>query len=643
MAQIDILDRKFGMLAAKKGYASKEQINQAFQEQKSQAAAGKTVLIGDILVQAKILTEEQRNEILDSQKELKRQFAARDQASQEVKEPEKDQEEKADASEVAEEAVEESPPDLDKAKRVQNDSGFELAITPDRIRAYIYPLEENTPEVGFDDIKSLLGMEGIKFGIVEDEKIAEYLAARPSKDNVFKVAQGIPVDPGKQPEIKYYFDINWLKAATIDESGKIDYKNRGKIPMVKQGELLAELLPGTEGKPGKDIYGEIVDSPPPDLVSLSCGRGAKRSDDSTSAISEIDGLPELLDNGTICVSDTLPISGDVGVETGHIEFDGHIDVKGAVQEGYRVKGKTLKADEIHNAEIEMQGDIAIAKGIIGAKIITDGTVKARHIRDSKVDALGDVHVEREVYEAHIETNGLFSIERGVIMGSTISAMKGIDALDIGSEASDPCTIITGIDNRLEKQITTFNMQIAKKEKERERLNALIKEIKDRPEKIDEEIGKLAQKQDQAMVKGRTLKQTLKSLQAANDRKNIVKVLTIIKAMNSKLAQIQSSIDSLLKEQEQIEANIEKYTGQVTKLEEEIVELQDDIKSLLEMSKIRQVSTGVKATGKVYDRTSIRGRNSSLIVKGTLERVLIQEIKNPEPGSDQEWLMSVSQI
>ncbi len=635
MAQSNILERKFGMLAIKKGYASKEQVTRALQEQKSQAAQGKAPFLGDILVEAEIITEDQKKELLESQKELKKQLAEKKEKPQAAKGQEDKKEPSPD--------IEEEPPDLEGAKKVQNDSGFELAVSADRIRAYIYPLEDNAPRAVIDDIKGLIEMEGISSGLVDDEKIIEYLASMPAKDSIFKIAQGEPVDPGKQTEIKYHFDTDPFKVATIDESGKIDHKDRGKIPMVNAEDLLAEIIPGSEGTPGKDIYDKTVDPPPPDLVSLSCGPNVKRSEDGFKAFSEIYGRPELLDDTTISVSDTLPIAGDVGVETGHIEFDGNIVVKGGVQEGYRIKGKTLKADEIHNAEVDIEGDIVVAKGIIGAKILTDGSVKAKHVRDTTIDALGDVSVAREVYESHIETNGVFRIERGTIMGSTISAMKGLEASEIGSEASDPCTIITGIDNRLEKQITILNIQIAEKEKEQEKLKTLIDELKDRPEAIEDEIGELAQKQDQAMVKGRTLKQTLKSLQKSDDRKNIVKVVTIIKALNSKLEKMQNDLDNLLKEQEQIEENITNYTNAIKKLETEVQELQDDIKSMLEMAKIRQTSSGIKATGTIYDRTSIRGRNASLIVKGNLQRVLIQEIKNPEQGSDQAWLMSVSKL
>jgi uncharacterized protein (DUF342 family) len=511
------------------------------------------------------------------------------------------------------------------------------------MQAFIYPLGEETPDVGLDVIKGLIEMERIKVGIASNEKITEYLRSKPTKDNLFKLAQGKRAGQGEPTKIKYHFDTNPLKVATVDESGKIDYKNKGKIPMVNAEDLLAEIIPGTEGHSGKDIYGETIDPPAPDLVSLAIGMYVKRDEDGFKAFAEIYGRPELLDDGTICVSDTLPIPGDVGVETGHVEFDGNIEVRGSVQEGYKVKGKTLKADEIHNAEIEMEGDIVVSKGIIGGKILTDGSVKARHIRDATIDALGDIIVEREVYESHIETNGIFRIERGTIMGSSISAMKGLEASEIGSEASDPCTIITGIDNRLEKQIINFNMQIAQKEKEQEKLRSLVNEVKEKSHTLEAEIGKLAQQQDETISKGRPLKQTLKTLQETDDRKNIIKVLKIIKSLNAKLEHMQNDLDNLLNEQKQTEENIAKHDNEIKKLGDEIQELQDDIKSLLEMSKIRQPSSGVRATGKVYDRTAIRGRNASFIVKGTLQRVLIQEIENPEKNSDLGWIMSVSQI
>lgn len=637
MTETDNQKRQFGIIAIKKRLASKEQIMQALQEQKRQARQGNTVLFGDTLVLLNVITEEQKEQILETQKILQNKIeekaaAQKSKASDEAKQ-------ETDSAQPAE--PEEAPPDLENAKKVQNGSGFELAVTPDRLQAYIYPIEDNTTGVGLDTIKNLMETEAVSYGVVEDEKISTYLEVDPAKNQYFKIAHGQPTDPGKPTEMKYYFDIDFLKPGTVDESGKMDFKNRGKIPWVKTGDPVAEIVPGTEGKPGTDIYGMAIEPPPPDILSLKCGKNVKREEEGIRAFSEIDGRPELQEDGTIDITDTLPIAGDVGIETGNIEFPGHLEVKGAIQEGYTVKCRSVTANEVHNALIETQGDIVITKGIIGAKIRTEGTVKARHIRDTTIDAVGDVTVEKEVYESHIESNGIFRIERGKIMGSSISAMKGVEAQDIGSAASDPCTVITGIDNRLENQVTSLNMQIATREKEAEKLRNSLKEILDKPKKLDDEIGKLAQKQDEAMRKGVSLKETLKSLQKANDKKNIKKVLTITKALNHKLKQLQTRIDELVKQQEEIEGKISKYNEYISRLEKEVEDLQDDIKSIVELAKIRQPSSGVRVTGTVYDRSSIRGRNASMIVKGNLHRVHFQEIKNTDEKSDQHWLMSVA--
>ncbi len=625
------------MIALKKGLATKSQIAMGLQEQKRETIKGNPLHLGDALVRLNIITESQKEQILETQKILQEKLSAK------TKEAKPDTPSVDEPEEVSAPEEEEALPDLEDAKKVQNGSGFELAVTVDRFQAYIYPLEESAADIGIDAIRQLIEMENINFGVIEDEKITAYLASSPSKTKPFKIAQGIPVDPGTPTEIKYHFDTSPIKPGTIDEKGNIDYKDRGKIPWVKAETLIAEIIPGTSGKSGTDVYGKAVDPPPPDIVTLKYGRNVRKGEEGVKAYAEIDGRPVLLDDGTFEVSDTLQIPGDVGVETGNIEFEGHIDVKGGVQEGYKVKAKSLNALEIHNAEVETVGDIVIVKGIIGGRIRTDGTVKARHIRDTTIDALGDVQIEKEVYESRIESNGVFRIERGTIMGSTISAMKGVEANEIGSNSSDPCTVITGIDNRLENQVTKMNMKIAAKEKEVGKLRSAIKEHLDKPKWLEEQINDLAQKQDQAMRKGVSLKETLKSLQKAKDYKNIKKVMTITKALNAKLKQYQERIDALVSEQEEIEKKVDKYNDEVKKLEQEIIELQDDIKSIVEMSKIRQSSSGIKVTGTVYDRTSIRGRNAALIVKGNLQRVHFQEIKNPDENSDQAWLMSASNI
>lgn len=527
---------------------------------------------------------------------------------------------------------------------IQNDRGYDLVISIDKMQAFVRPFESPPPDTDPDSIKGILESEGISFGVADDATIAEYMACNPSTKKSWKIAQGKSVNPGKPPEIKYHFDTNPLRAGTVDESGAIDFKNRGEIPQVKEGEIIAEIISGIEGQPGKDIYGNTIAPPEYSDITISCGKGAKKSEeDPLKFVAQTKGRPEVLGDGTLCVSNVMIIPGDLGIETGHVEFDGHIEVQGSILEGYRVNGQTLKADEILQADLEIEGDIVVSKGIIGANIRTDGTIRARHIRDAVIDSLGDIHVEAEVYESRIETNGIFNMERGKILSSTVSAMRGINTTEIGSESSVPCELVVGVDNRLEKKIANMNLTIAEMEKEKGIQNSQLDELRNAGGSLEALIGEQAQQEDSLNVKDRSLKATLEKLKAANDHDNIAKVQKIIKHLDLELGNVKKNLGKLMVKLEKIENKVRDCNTQIENSENVILELQDDINSLTELVKMKKYSATVKASGTVTENTSIRGPHASFVAKQNLQRVSIQEVKNAEPDAETQWVMIVSPL
>ncbi len=621
MTSTKVLERKFGTLAVKHGFATKEQISRALKDQKRLSSDGDYMFLGDILIHAKIISEKQRDIILESQKELKDKLAV--------------------TSKIREEKKEDS---LKIGRKIRDDSGYELMIAEDRMNAYICPLQALAPAMAIESLKRLLEREKISFGVIDDAYIVEYLASGPSLGEPWKIAEGKPVKPGQPPKIKYYFETDTIKAGTIDESGAIDFKNRGEIPQVEEGEIIAEIIPPTDGAPGKDIFGNSVPPPQFEEVKVSCGMGVQRLEEDPHKFSaEIKGRPEVLDDGTLCVSNVLTISGDLGIETGHIDFDGHIEVVGSVQEGYRVKGKTLAADEILQADVSTEGNIVVSKGIIGANIVTEGNIKARHIRHAVIDSLGDVNVETEIYESSVETNGAFNIEDGKILCSKISAMRGINAAEIGSDGSVPCKLIVGVDNRMENKIARLNLEISDKEKEQEVLKAQIEELQDGEEALEESIGDLAQVEDQTAVKARSLNATLEKLKETDDRQNIAKVLRLVKHVNKELDQVNEKMGKLLENQDQLENEIGDCRSKIRDSEAQIQELQDDISSIIELGKMRKSSAIVKVFRTIYGGTSIQSPSASFTVKGNLQRVVIQEIKKGGASSEEEWEMIVSAL
>ena len=621
MADTKILERKFGTLAVKNGFASKDQVKRALKEQNRLATEGEYMFLGDILIQADVISVKQRDAILESQKELKVKLAKIDTAEENRKEKR-----------------------FKGAKKVQNDSGYELMIVGDNLDAYLCPRQDPAPEIGLDSIKALLEMEKISFGVVDDARITDYLASKPAMDKPWKIAQCKPAVPGRPPKIIYHFETEPLKAGTFDESGAIDFKNRGNIPQVEEGDIIAEIIPPTEGVPGTDIYGNPIPPIQFEDVIISSGKGVQRSEkDPLKFVAVKKGRPEVLDNGMLCVSDVLAIPRDIGVETGHIEFDGHIEVAGSVQEGYRVKGKALTTDEILQADVGIDGDIIVSKGIIGATILCDGTVKARHVRDAVIDSLGDIRVEAETYESKIETNGEFNIERGTILGSKVSAMRGISAAEIGSDGSVPCSLVVGIDNRVEKEKARINLELSEKEKEQEELKPQIEELRNEAGALKASIDELALQKDKMEGKARSLKATLEKLKESNEHENIAKVMQLIKHVNQGLHQMDNKMGKLLEEKNQLDNRLEVGNSQIKNSKVQIQDLQNNISNIIELSKRRKSIPIVNVSGTIYDRTSIQSPKASFVVKGNLQRVTIQEVKIIDAQGKEKWEMIVSPL
>ena len=119
-------------------------------------------------------------------------------------------------------------------------------------------------------------------------------------------------------------------------------------------------------------------------MTLKSGKGTALSEDGRQVVATTDGQPKLKSNGAVEVQSLLTINGDIGLETGHVEFEGTVDVRGAVNSGYRVKCKDLRAKEIQAATIEVSGNLSTSSGIYGSNLKIGGMLKARHINNCTI-------------------------------------------------------------------------------------------------------------------------------------------------------------------------------------------------------------------------------------------------------------------
>jgi hypothetical protein len=529
-------------------------------------------------------------------------------------------------------------------KNAQDDSCLiDLSVSADQLCAYIRPLKDISDAFAAATLRHILEKKGINHGIIEDSLIEAYLRDKNAHKTPLKVAEGEPAKIGQEPKINYYFETDPLNVGTIKQGGSIDFKDRGAIAQVKKGDLLAEKIPAVAGTPGIDVYGNKILAPQSQEKLFKPGKGAEISEDGLKIVANTDGIPKISVQGKVYVLPQLEIPGDIGLKTGHVDFNGNIHVAGGIQNGYRVKGHSLTADEILKAEVEMAGDVVVAGGIIGATIKTGGNIRAIFMHEGDIQALGDVVIDKEIIDSKIETSGACIIKGGTILSSKVTAKKGIWAFQIGSEVSRPCNLIVGVDLSVKKEIDRMMALIPSKKKVIEELKCVANKLDLESKKAENEIGDLAQLQDQAMVKVRKIKTKLAELGKDIDQAQLQNAETVLQKLDLEIKAREGNLEKLFNLQDRNSEQISDIHQKLKLLESEIQEFEERIREITEWSQNGNAISEIKVNGVIFQDTTIDGLYSSLILKQTCKNAHIKEHQIQRSGGAAVWELRVSNL
>ncbi len=617
-----LLDHRIGMMAVQKGIIAIDEYQDVLKEQKRLFLdTKKNTSIMELFVQRGYMTEKQKETVLLLQR------------SRSVEEKEKEK----DDILLPDDPIEEIAQNKEAGETVEDSNKVVLTVSDDAMEAYITLGGEDCLDIALDEIKKIIAQEQIKYGLVEDDLITGYLQKDQALSEPLRIAQGKIPEPGKDDKVKYYFDTDPFKVGTLTEKGNMDWKNHGDIPQVKEEELLAEIVPGCDGKAGMDVFGRPVEPQQIDKIKLSKGKGVEKSEDGLKFYAKIVGTPQVSYVGELSVSPVYEIDGDVGIETGHIEFFGHIEVKGTVHEGYRVKGKSLRADEIAGADIDIEDEIIVIGGIFNIDLKTAGSVKAHHIHRAKIYAKGDVSVGKEIIDCEIETGGKCTVDGGRILSSEVSAKKGIQAGDIGSDAASPSILVVGIDEAVKKELANLRKQKKILEKEEAELKKTTGELKERSEEINIQLGDIAQVQDKHVLQKREL---MESSGGNPDKMNSLEKKRL-DLLEKQIGKIDEAVDELMTQDEEISASASDYEDQMKGCEKDIIEVQKKMVELNEASEKDPGAAIVQVSGEIFPGNRITGPHASVVVDDIYRRAMIREVEGADSDSRKRWSMSIS--
>jgi len=629
----------FGAIALAKGFINKSVLDLALEDQQKDIKEKKKPrLIGDMMVEAGLLTERQRDYILKLQKRLKKNaieaIAAKpDQAVPKASVLEDLPEEFSSPAEPGAEETASAAADSQEVALLPPEiitGGIQLQVSSDFMSAFIIKTEHFDDTVLASDIKEELLDRGIVSGIVSEEMIDGFIQSSGFKTQAFRVAKGIRPIQGQDAKVAFFFNTDYLKAGGMDDNGNIDFKQRGAIPLVDKGTVLAEKTPRVEARWGQNIYGDEVITEKGEDEVLRFGHGAVLSEDGLKLLAEVRGYPKYSLSGVVFVHEEYTTGGDVDYETGHIEFDGNVSVKGCIKSGFKVRGNDVSTVELDGGIVEAEGDVKVDGGINEGQVYARGNVYAKFIHNSEIICMGDVYVQKEIVDSTVESSGSCSITNGKLISSTITAKMGVMAKTIGTEMGRPSVIKVGHDAFTQRELKKNKAEVARIQEEIFSQEAKRDKLKEQNTLLQKQITELAHIQDRAQLERREIAPQIKGGAAGADelKRRYAELASHVKKAEKKL-------DHCFEKAEALDETINKISRTIEKLKTQKEELVAERNNLNKWSKENPGKAVVAAEGAILSGTQVMGKHSEYTVEKDIRRARISEMLFKAGAEDKE--------
>ena len=120
----------------------------------------------------------------------------------------------------------------------------------------LFPPCEGRSLMSRDELIGELVRAGVKYGLQEDTLNA-LMAERVFCTPIELAKATLPIE-GKDAKITYHFNTDLTAKPKMLEDGSVDFHTLDTICPVRAGDLLAELEPAVQGRPGIDVCGKPI-------------------------------------------------------------------------------------------------------------------------------------------------------------------------------------------------------------------------------------------------------------------------------------------------------------------------------------------------------------------------------------------------
>ncbi len=338
-----------------------------------------------------------------------------------------------------------------------DETGILIRISDDYIQAYMKIPEGISVKLTEELLAHVLKENDIIYGIKQEE-LKKIVEGNLIGQEVC-VAEGQLPTTGRAGRYELFFENCIENGYTIPPDEEIDYSAVTLIEVAQVGEKLAVYHPPQKNIEGKLVTGLSIDGESGRELPPLTGKGFERKGN-TYVATEPGYVSYDKITGTLNVSRVYNFSGDVR-RYQSIEYDGTVHISGSVRNSavVRASGDIIVDGFVENANIYSGQNIVIKSGVNGGGqgvVEAGGSLRGKFFENATIKASGMIE-GNYFLNCVIDTDDRV-IARGKkarIMGGSIKAAVGVEAVVVGNYLSKKTTFVVGDTIELDKRISVL--------------------------------------------------------------------------------------------------------------------------------------------------------------------------------------------
>lgn len=342
-----------------------------------------------------------------------------------------------------------------------------VRITEDGMNAYLkVPHIINRRYTVGELVKALMDYK-VVYGL--DQDAISQLIQDERYDEEVLVAQGTPAKNGQDGYYEFMFKTSIPTIPHLLQDGSVDYRNVQFFEYIKAGETVAVYHCATAGTPGYTVMGRVLPAKHGMEQQVLVGKHIHADKDNVTYVADANGKIELRDHEVI-ISDVLEVD-EVNYSTGNIRFGGSVHIKGNVSTGMLVEaGEDIVINgNVEGATIRCGRNLLLKRGVLGGgacQIQAEGTVTGKFFENATIHAGGDI-AGNYALNCNIYSGGQVKIsgKRGVILGGSLHAVRGLSVQNAGNHAEVATYISLGVTKAMLEKRGELEKLLAKVETE----------------------------------------------------------------------------------------------------------------------------------------------------------------------------------